>query len=463
MKKKRFYNNKKRNIKWTEKQTGRKISFADKYIEAGSGSDKFDAKRPKQKKKRITKEKSARLFKNITVIIACFLIISVGYSTMDLYIDRNAMPQTQESTGESASFSDVNLMLKTMAVESISLDNSVMLDSAIKSAEDEGYSSITFDLKRDDGTIGYNSNLATIKAYGAISSPANQLEKSIAKLNQADIIPIGKISCYKDNIVALSDLDTAIKSGKSVYRDSDGNAYLDPNNDTTYNYIKSIVEEAKAMGVTVFLLDNTTLPSEIEGEYNDGFEKLTKMLYAQFGEDIKFIEAVDVTINDYNISNEDVTDENGDTVNNTTSSSSDNEEFTTGYGDSSEIDGEETSATKKREPLTDEDGDIIYGNDGQPVYPTEQGKTTKESVPLTDEDGDFVYGNDGLPVYSTEESSTSQLTTQSNNSLEKQIENKISEKSSNNKMYYISTNNAEKVKKILDNKKITNYIIKSIN
>ena len=45
----------------------------------------------------------------------------------------------------------------------------------------------------------------------------------------------------------------------------------------------------------------------------------------------------------------------------------------------------------------------------------------------------------------------------------KQIENKISEKSSNNKMYYISTNNAEKVKKILDNKKITNYIIKSIN
>lgn len=463
MKKKRFYNNKKRNIKWTEKQTGRKISFADKYIEAGSGSDKFDAKRPKQKKKRITKEKSARLFKNITVIIACFLIISVGYSTMDLYIDRNAMPQTQESTGESASFSDVNLMLKAMAVESISLDDSVMLDSAIKSAEDEGYSSITFDLKRDDGTIGYNSNLATIKAYGAISSPANQLEKSIAKLKQADIIPIGKISCYKDNIVALSDLDTAIKSGKSVYRDSDGNAYLDPNNDTTYNYIKSIVEEAKAMGVTVFLLDNTTLPSEIEGEYNDGFEKLTKMLYAQFGEDIKFIEAVDVTINDYNISNEDVTDENGDTVNNTTSSSSDNEEFTTGYGDSSEIDGEETSATKKREPLTDEDGDIIYGNDGQPVYPTEQGETTKESVPLTDEDGDIVYGNDGLPVYSTEESSTSQLTTQSNNSLEKQIENKISEKSSNNKMYYISTNNAEKVKKILDNKKITNYIIKSIN
>lgn len=440
MKKKRFYNNKKRNSKWTEKETGRKISFADKYIDAGNGSDKFDFKRPKPKKKRAAKEKTAKLFKNIAIVIACFLIISVGYSAMDLYIDRNAMPETEENTGESVSFSNVNLMLKGMSVQSISLDNSVMLDSVIKSAEDEAYSSVTFDLKRDDGTIGYNSKLATIRAYGAISSPAAQLEKSVAKLNQADIIPIGRISCYKDNIVALSDLDSAIKSGKSVYKDANGNAYLDPNNSTTYNYIKSIIEETKAMGINVFLLDNTKLPGDISGDYNDGFAALAKKLYAEFGQDIKFIEAIDVTINDDSISDEPVTDENGD-------------------------DGT-VSTTKKREPLTDEDGDIIYGNDGQPVYPTKEGETTattKARIPLTDEDGDIVYGNDGSPVYSTEESSASEVTTQSSSSLEKQIDKKISKKSSGNKMYYISTNNAQKVKKILDNKKITNYIIQSTN
>lgn len=465
MKKKRFYNNKKRNTKWTEKETGRKINFADKYIDAGSASDKFDYKRPKQKKKRISKEKTAKLFKNIAVVIACFLIISVGYSAMDLYIDRNAMPETQENTGASASFSDVNLMLKSMSVQSISLDNSVMLDSVIKSAEDDSYSSVTFDLKRSDGTIGYNSNLATIKAYGAISSPASQLEKSVAKLNGSDIIPIGRISCYKDNIVALSDVDSAIKSGKSVYRDSEGNAYLNPDSDTTYNYIKSIVEETKAMGITVFLLDNTNLPSEIKGDCNDGFAPLAKKLYAQFGQEIKFIEAIDVTINDDSISNEVVTDENGDTIYNTTQQL-DSEEFTNGYGDSNETQPDSSSTTQKREPLTDEDGDIVYGDDGQPVYPTKEGETTQTTqarIPLTDEDGDIVYGDDGLPVYSTQESSTSQTTAQSNNSLERQIENKISKKSSASKMYFISTNNAQKVKKILDNKKITNYIIESTN
>ena len=501
MKKKRFYNNKKRNSKWTEKETGRKISFADKYIDAGSGSDKFDFKRPKPKKKRAAKEKTAKLFKNIAIVIACFLIISVGYSAMDLYIDRNAMPETEENTGESVSFSNVNLMLKGMSVQSISLDNSVMLDSVIKSAEDEAYSSVTFDLKRDDGTIGYNSKLATIRAYGAISSPAAQLEKSVAKLNQADIIPIGRISCYKDNIVALSDLDSAIKNGKSVYKDANGNAYLDPNNSTTYNYIKSIIEETKAMGINVFLLDNTKLPGDISGDYNDGFAALAKKLYAEFGQDIKFIEAIDVTINDDSISDEPVTDENGDTVYNTTSSF-DSEEFTSGYGDSNETIGDDgtVSTSKKREPMTDEDGDIIYGNDGQPVYPTKEGETTattkaripltdedgdiiygndgqpvyptkegettattKARIPLTDEDGDIVYSNDGSPVYSTEESSASEVTTQGSSSLEKQIDKKISKKSSGNKMYYISTNNAQKVKKILDNKKITNYIIQSTN
>ena len=162
-----------------------------------------------------------------------------------------------------------------------------------------------------------------------------------------------------------------------------------------------------------------------------------------------------------------VTDENGDTVYNTTSSF-DGEEFTSGYGDSNETvgEGDTSSTTEKREPLTDEDGDIVYGNDGQPVYPTKEGETTattKERIPLTDEDGDIIYGNDGQPVYSTEESSTSETTTQGRNSLEKQIENKISKKSTGNKMYYITTNNAQKVKKILDNKKITNYIIQSAN
>ena len=116
MKKKSFYNNKKRNTKWTEKEVGRKISFADKYIEAGTGSDKFDSKRPKQKQKKINKDKTLKVFKSVFIVIFCFIFLSVGYSAMDLYIERNAMPETVANTDSSASFSEVNLMLKSLAV-----------------------------------------------------------------------------------------------------------------------------------------------------------------------------------------------------------------------------------------------------------------------------------------------------------------------------------------------------------
>ena len=68
--------------------------------------------------------------------------------------------------------------------------------------------------------------------------------------------------------------------------------------------------------------------------------------------EIYYILPFDVTINDDSISDEPVTDENGDTVYNTTSSF-DSEEFTSGYGDSNETIGDDgtVSTTKKREPL----------------------------------------------------------------------------------------------------------------
>lgn len=427
MKKKSFYNNKKRNTKWTEKEVGRKISFADKYIEAGTGSDKFDRKRPKQKQKKINKDKTLKVFKSVFIVIFCFIFLSVGYSAMDLYIERNAMPETAANTDSSASFSEVNLMLKSLAVPSLSLDDSVMLDSVINSAEDEAYNAVTFDLKRDDGTIGYESKLATIMAYGAVTSPASELEKSIKKLTNADIIPVGRISCYKDNIITRSDIDSAIKNGKSIYYDNEGYAYLNPNDDTAYNYIKSIIEETKAMGITVFLLDNTTVPAEVSGTYSDGFTELAKKIYSEFGTDIKLIEAIDEDITDPDVKeSEALTDENGNSLN--TSTTLNSEEFTNGYGDVSEE--ETTEKTNKRVPLTDEDGDIIYGNDGHPVYSTQE---------------------------QTEE------TTVSSDSLEGKVDDRISTKSRANKMYYIKTNNTQKLKKILDNKKITNYVIVSEN
>lgn len=296
MKKKRFYNNKKRNEKWTEPPKGRKISFADKYIDTGNGSDKYDNSRKKEKKPVFTKAHFNLFAKNFIIIIACFAIISVGYTVMDLYIDRKAMPLTQESDDSSADLSGVSLQLRSERIEPMAMDGGVMLSAIIDEINDGGYVSAVFDLKRDDGTIGYDSNLATIDMYGAESSPAGDINKSISELLTNDILPIGRISCYKDNVVAVNDSTAGLTVNGSLYKDSDGNAYLNPNSRTAYNYIKGIIEEAKGMGVTVFVLDNCILPDELRDEYNDGFKSLSEKLYNDFGSDIKLLECVSITI-----------------------------------------------------------------------------------------------------------------------------------------------------------------------
>lgn len=294
MRKKRFYNNKKRNTKWTEPVKGRKIDFADKYIDAGTGSDIFDKKRPKKKKKKITAEKTGKFFKNAIVVLLCFCLVSAGYTIMDLYMERNAMPQTDDNSRVESNIGNLSLNIKSKIVPSLSFDGGVMLDAVIADIQNQGYSSVTFDLKRDDGTIGYESKLATIGAYGAISSASTNLKGSVAELLKSDLLPIARISCYKDNIAPVADLTAAVTKGASLYKDADGNTYLNPDSKITYNYIKSIIEEAKGMGITVFVLDNTELPEDIGSEYRDGFANLAKQLYADLGDEIKLLMAVDI-------------------------------------------------------------------------------------------------------------------------------------------------------------------------
>ena len=300
MKKKRFYNNKKRNTKWTEQEQGRKISFADKYIEDGNGTDKYSKSRKKEKKSIFTKERLGTFAKYLIIAVCCFVIIGVGYTVMDLYMERNAMPLTENSEDSSADMSTLSLQLKSESIEPLSMDGGVMLTAVINELQENGYTSVTFDLKRSDGTIGYNSALATIDMYGAEASPASELEKSISEFVSNDILPVGRIYCYKDNIVGAGDLTAGIFANGKLYRDEGNNAYLNPDSESAYNYIKGIIEEVKGMGVTVFVLDGCDLPDVLGGKYNDGFKPLSEKLYKDFGNEIKLLESISISINSDN-------------------------------------------------------------------------------------------------------------------------------------------------------------------
>lgn len=303
MKKKRFYKNVKRNTKWTEEEKGYPIDFADKYAsDEGIYSDKFDYMRPKIKKKRKHKAKARSLLKRLGIAVLCLAIIGVGYTGMDVFMLRNGMPEMSAATntGGETSINTVKMNLHCAYEDSISMDGSVILDSVIKNLSDGAYNSVAIDIKRDDGTIGYRSALATVDAYSAMAFTASDLRRSTSILSEQDILTVGIVYCYLDNLVPRQERSVAVLDSNGIpYEDSHGNTYLNPSSETVYKYIKDIISEAADMGVTVFVLRATDIPDNAGTGFADGFDSLASRLYEDIGTNIKLLEGIDVDIDDF--------------------------------------------------------------------------------------------------------------------------------------------------------------------
>lgn len=302
-KRKRFYKNVKRNQTWTEQVQGREIDFADKYADDGIYSDKFDYLRPKKKprnKKKKLGKKVKKAFKTVGYVFLCIAIVFAGYAAMDVYMIRHRMPDLATAVSDKADgFNKIAIRIEGCCTDPVSLDNAVMLSSVISDAQSYGFSSVAFDIKREDGSVAYRSALANVDTYGAVAFPAAKFKESMNELTLSDILPVGIVSCYRDNIVPVKDSGLAVpgENGK-VYSDDDGNTYLNPDSELAYRYIRDIIAEAYSLGVKVFVLTETELPKEIEETYSDGFAAISAKLYEDIGTDIRLLEAVDVSLSE---------------------------------------------------------------------------------------------------------------------------------------------------------------------
>ncbi len=302
MKKKRFYKNVKRNTRWTEEEKGYPVDFADKYVsDEGIYSDKFDYMRPKIKKKRKHKAQARTLLKRLGTAVLCLLIIGAGYTGMDVFMLRNGMPEMNAATNAAPSdaINEVKLNLHCAYEDSISMDGSVILDSVISKLTGGAYNSVAIDIKRENGTIGYRSALATVDAYSAAAYEATDLRNSALLLGEQDILTVGIVNCYLDNLVPRQDRSVAVLDDNGIpYEDSRGNTYLNPNSETVYKYIKDIIAEAAEMGVTVFVLRSTDIPESAGSGFSDGFDSLAARLYEDIGTNIKLLEGINIDIAD---------------------------------------------------------------------------------------------------------------------------------------------------------------------
>lgn len=278
--------------KWTEEPKGRPIDFADKYIVSGSYYDKFDYKRPKPKKKRYTPEHGRSILEKLIIAVCVIVLIGTGYTVMDLYMLRVSPRDVAVQAGsvESAAVLPAGSALYVAPGD---LDGADRLQTLADQCAQNDVTAVLTDLKRADGTIGYQSKLDAVTDAGAVSAPSSDLAASAGELQSDGIVLAAHIYCYQDNHASAAVPDAVLQNAQgTLFVDSTGHMFLDPGNTNAYNYIKNIIEEIAQSGVHVFVLDGCTFPAGTAYYGQDVYAELKERLQSDLGSAYTFYRAV---------------------------------------------------------------------------------------------------------------------------------------------------------------------------
>lgn len=145
----------------------------------------------------------------------------------------------------------------------ILLPNSALYDgTAAQRVEAAGATAALFDMKADDGSLGYISRLAlAIQAEASAADPA--LNAAIQLLNGGECIPWPGCPA-SGQPCARRDMSLAIHTNAGNWRDSGDTRWLSPANESARQYVVGVCRELAALGFDEILLDNWAFPTDGE-------------------------------------------------------------------------------------------------------------------------------------------------------------------------------------------------------
>jgi len=180
--------------------------------------------------------------------------------------------ETSPSPSESASPSPSSEPLVVVTPEvkepqwlhAVELSREALYDGTAKAKlTAAGANAAIFDMKADDGSLGYVSNVAlAISAKASSGDPA--INAAITNLNNIEgMYTVARVSCFKDNLLSNADRSLNIITN-SGYRwtDPDNIKWSSPTNATVRQYITDICVELAKLGFDEILLDNAGYPTQ---------------------------------------------------------------------------------------------------------------------------------------------------------------------------------------------------------
>lgn len=151
-------------------------------------------------------------------------------------------------------------------MRAVLLPRSALSDGTAEGKRTElGANAVVFDMKADDGTLGYVSGLELAKQAGA-SAADPELNAQIETLNRGELYTVARVSCFRDNKVPYYDNTTAIRSSAGNWRDAGNIRWMNPYHERVRAYVTGVCVELAKLGFDEILLDYSAYP--VQGRMN---------------------------------------------------------------------------------------------------------------------------------------------------------------------------------------------------
>ncbi|MEJ2415170.1 MAG: putative glycoside hydrolase [Sulfurimonas sp.] len=145
-------------------------------------------------------------------------------------------------------------------------NHSPRLRKVLELIDNSEINAIVVDVKNEYGSTVFWTKFKEANKYGAHLKRTNRdIEKFMKKLKDRNIYTIARIVTFKDELQASNNYEYAIKNNdqnKTLWRNHDGMAWVDPYDKRSHIYTISIAEEAAKVGFDEINFDYVRFPAK---------------------------------------------------------------------------------------------------------------------------------------------------------------------------------------------------------
>ena len=178
-------------------------------------------------------------------------------------------------------------------LHAVMLPRSALSDgTAAEQVAAAGGNAAVFDMKADDGTLGYVSQLE-IAQEGQSTAADSALNGAIRALNASELYTVARVSCFRDNTVPYHVPELGVKTNRNYnWRDNGDYRWLSPTSETARQYVTGVCLELAELGFDEILLCNSGYPVDgylssirVGEAYDAGqFQSVITAFYDQVGQ-----------------------------------------------------------------------------------------------------------------------------------------------------------------------------------